>query len=260
MKTSNQLKALVRNLSRKVNVEAEVILRNFMLERLLERIAASKYRNRFILKGGMLIAAMVGIATRSTMDMDITIKEQSLRESEIVSIVTDILGVPVDDGVIFTFKSVEEIREEADYPGYRVSIEAILDKTRQVLKLDITTGDAVTPRAVGYDFKLMFEDRAITLLAYNLEKVALLAFVLLRGDNFVHNFVHFCGLNLDSSNEISNLMPEFETRFPLHKLYRISCCSYWHVQTTKTGSVVTRRNETVSPSSWKCGLRNTAAR
>jgi hypothetical protein len=88
-----------------------------------------------------------------------------------VGIVNDILGTPVDDGVILTFKSVEEIREEADYPGYRVSIGAILDKTRQVLKLDITTGDAITPGAVGYDFKLMFEDRAITLLAYNLETV-----------------------------------------------------------------------------------------
>jgi len=171
MKTSTQLKALVRNLSKEKNVEAEIILRNFMLERLLERISISDYRNNFILKGGMLIAAIVGIDTRTTMDLDATIKAQILNEAEVTTIIDDILSVPVDDNVIFTFKSVEEIHEEADYPGYRVSIEAVLDKTRQVLKVDITTGDFVTPREVQYYFKLMFEDRTISIMAYNLETV-----------------------------------------------------------------------------------------
>ena len=171
MKTSTQLKALVRNLSKEKNVEAEIILRNFMLERLLERIAASKYRNNFILKGGMLIAAMVGIDTRTTMDLDATIKARTLDKSEVAAIISDILGVSVDDGVILTFKSIEEIHEEADYPGYRISIEAVLDKTRQTIKVDITTGDFVTPREVEYNFKLMFEDRTISIMAYNLETV-----------------------------------------------------------------------------------------
>jgi len=171
VKTSTQLKALVRNLSKEKNVEAEIILRNFMLERLLERIAASKYRNNFILKGGMLIAAMVGIDTRTTMDLDATIKARTLDKSEVAAIISDILGVSVDDGVILTFKSIEEIHEEADYPGYRISIEAVLDKTRQTIKVDITTGDFVTPREVEYNFKLMFEDRTISIMAYNLETV-----------------------------------------------------------------------------------------
>jgi len=171
MKTSTQLKALVRNLSKEKNVEAEIILRNFMLERLLERISISNHRNNFILKGGMLIAAIVGIDTRTTMDLDATIKAQILNEAEVTTIIDDILSVPVDDNVIFTFKGIEEIHEEADYPGYRVSIEAVLDKTRQVLKVDITTGDFVTPREVQYYFKLMFEDRTISIMAYNLETV-----------------------------------------------------------------------------------------
>jgi len=171
MKTSTQLKALVRNLSKEKNVEAEIILRNFMLERLLERISISNYRNNFILKGGMLIAAMVGIDTRTTMDLDATIKAQILNKAEITTIISDILSVPIDDDVIFTLKSIEEIHEEADYPGYRVSIEAVLDKTRQTLKVDITTGDFVTPREVQYNFKLMFEDRTISIMAYNLETV-----------------------------------------------------------------------------------------
>ncbi len=171
MKTSTQLKALVRNLSKLKNVEAEVILRNFMMERLLERVAISKYRHSFILKGGMLIAAMVGIDTRTTMDLDATIKGQVLTEPEVAAIVQDILNVSVDDSVIFTLRGIEEIREEADYPGYRVSIEAVLDKTRQTMKMDITTGDFVTPREIEYSFKLMFEDRTISIMAYNLETV-----------------------------------------------------------------------------------------
>ncbi len=171
MKTSTQLKALVRNLSKKSNVEAEILLRNFMLERFLERIAASKYKHNFILKGGMLIAAMVGIDTRTTMDMDATIKGQTLTATEITTIIEDILATPVADGVEFSMRGIEEIREEADYPGYRVSIGAVLDKMKQTLKIDITAGDFVTPREIEYSFKLMFEDRTISIMAYNLETV-----------------------------------------------------------------------------------------
>jgi len=166
-----QLKALVRNLSKEKNVEAEIILRNFMLERFLERISVSKYRDNFILKGGMLITAMVGIDSRSTMDLDATIKGQTLTESEIVFIVCDIINITIDDGVIFTYRGIEEIREEADYPGYRVSIGAVLDKTRQTLKIDITTGDFITPKEVTYNFKLLFENRSINILTYTIETV-----------------------------------------------------------------------------------------
>jgi predicted nucleotidyltransferase component of viral defense system len=171
MKTSTQLKALVRNLSAAKNVESEIILRNFMLERFLERLSASEYRSNFILKGGMLIAAMVGIETRTTMDLDATIKGQTLSETQITDLIEGILRVPVDDGVLFTFRKMEEIREEADYPGYRVSIDAALDKTRQTMHIDITTGDFVTPREIEYSLKLMFEERSISILAYNLETV-----------------------------------------------------------------------------------------
>ncbi|HWP79621.1 MAG TPA: nucleotidyl transferase AbiEii/AbiGii toxin family protein [Candidatus Acidoferrum sp.] len=171
MKTSTQLKALIRNLSKSKNVEAEIILRTFMLERFLERVAASKYKSNFILKGGMLIAAMTGIDTRTTMDLDATIKGRNLSEPEIAAMIEDILNVEVGDNVVFRFKGIDEIHENADYPGYRVSMEAVLDKTRQTLKVDITAGDFVTPREVEYSFRLMFEDREIAILAYNLETV-----------------------------------------------------------------------------------------
>jgi predicted nucleotidyltransferase component of viral defense system len=171
VKTSNQLKAHIRNLSKAKNVEAEVLLRNFMLERFLERIAVSQYRDNFILKGGMLITALVGINTRSTMDMDATLKGQTLTEHEVAAIVDEIISTPVDDNVFFTLLGIDEIREEAIYPGYRVSLGAILEKTKQTLKVDITTGDTVTPTEVDYNFKLMFESRSISIKAYTLETV-----------------------------------------------------------------------------------------
>ncbi len=116
MKTSTQLKALIRNLSRDKDIKAEILLRNFMLERLLERIALSEYRNQFILKGGMLIAAVVGIDARATMDMDVTIKGFKLTEKELEKVINQILTVPVDDGVSMTFGKLENIRDESEYP------------------------------------------------------------------------------------------------------------------------------------------------
>lgn len=171
MRTSIQLKALIRNLSKKINVESEILLRNFMMERLLERISISNYKHNFILKGGMLIASMVGIDTRTTMDMDATIKGKSVSRTEINSIIEDILKVQIDDGAQFSLQGIEEIREEETYPGYRVSVGANFDKTRQTLKIDVTTGDAVTPKEIEYEFKLMFEERTINIMAYNLETV-----------------------------------------------------------------------------------------
>jgi hypothetical protein len=171
MIASTQLKALIRNLSKKSNMEAEILLRNFMMERFLERIAVSDYKHNFILKGGMLIAAMVGIDARTTMDMDATIKGQTLSKTELTAIIEDILKIQIEDIAVFSFQGIEEIREEADYPGYRVSILAVFDKTRQMLKIDITTGDSVTPREIEYVYKLMFENRTISIMAYNLETV-----------------------------------------------------------------------------------------
>jgi hypothetical protein len=152
-------------------VQAEILLRSFMLERFLERVSISEYKSNFILKGGMLIAAMVGIDTRSTMDMDATIIGQKLTADETTAICMNIINLHIDDGIEFIFRSIEEIHEEAEYPGYRVSIEANFDKTRQTLKIDITTGDSITPREIEYKYKLMFEDREISVMAYNLETV-----------------------------------------------------------------------------------------
>ena len=171
MISAMQLKALIRNLSREKSIQPEIILRNYMLERFLERISLSEYRHQLILKGGLLIANMIGIESRSTMDLDATVKGIMLTEEELTKMLNNILDVPVDDGVQMILMGFENIRNEADYPGIRVSIESILEKTRQALKVDITTGDAITPKEIEYNYKLLVENRNIAVMAYNLETV-----------------------------------------------------------------------------------------
>lgn len=171
MKTSMQLKSLIRNLSKEKNIQAEIILRNFMLERFLERMSLSIYKDKFILKGGMLIAAMVGIDTRTTMDLDATIKGQAIDKKNIETIINEILEIPIEDNVILKLNDIMEIHEESDYPCFRISINALFDKTKQNIKLDITTGDFITPKEVEYNFKLLFEERFLNVFAYNLETV-----------------------------------------------------------------------------------------
>ncbi len=171
MKSSTQLKALIRNISKEKNINAQILLRNYMLERLLERISVSKYRDKFILKGGMLIAAMVGIDTRSTMDMDATIKGQTVNRDNVNSILNEIVSLDIDDNVKMSLENIEEIRDESEYPGLRASIQTEFDGITNMLKLDMTTGDAIIPEEITYGFKLMFEDRILEIKAYNAETV-----------------------------------------------------------------------------------------
>lgn len=171
IKTSKQLKDLIRNLSRKKSADAQVLLRNYMMERFLERISVSDHKDRFILKGGMLVAAMVGLDARSTMDLDATIKGSDLNVKEAESIINSIISVPLDDGVVFHVKQISEIMDGAEYPGIRVSMETVFDGVVTPLKIDISTGDVITPREIRYSFRLMLEDRSIEIWAYNLETV-----------------------------------------------------------------------------------------
>ena len=164
-----QLKAKTRNLSGGDNGRALVLIRTFIMERFLERVAQSSYRDKFILKGGMLVAAMVGLEARATMDIDTTIQSLPLTMSDARKVIDDILRIDVQDGITFTVTKVSEIMEEHDYPGIRFTLEASLDNLRQVIKIDISTGDIITPHSVPYSYRLMFEDRFISLWSYNLE-------------------------------------------------------------------------------------------
>ena len=171
IKTARQLKDLIRNLSKDKSADAQILMRNYMMERFLERISLSEYRDKFILKGGMLVAAMVGLDARSTMDIDATVKGATVCIEEVENMIASIISVPVDDGVEFRVKRISEIMDEAEYPGIRISMETEFDGVITPLKIDISTGDAITPREVRYSFKLMLEDRSIEIWAYNLETV-----------------------------------------------------------------------------------------
>ena len=184
MKNAMQLKAIIKNLAKEKNISAQLVMQNFMLERLLERISISKYQSNFILKGGFLIAAMVGLDTRATMDMDVTIKNLPVNEETVRDMFEDICRIELNDDVTFSFRSIGEIREGDEYTGYRVHLTANYPPMAVPLKLDITTGDKITPREVKYSFKLLLEDRSISVLAYNLETVLAekLETVISRGD------------------------------------------------------------------------------
>ena len=169
--TARQLKDLIRNLSKKKSADAQILMRNYMMERFLERISLSEYKNQFILKGGMLVAAMVGLDARATMDLDATIKGTNVSVEDVEMIISQIISIPLDDGVSFRIKRISEIMEEADYPGVRVSMETKFDGVITPLKIDISTGDIITPREIKYNFNLMHENRTIEVWAYNLETV-----------------------------------------------------------------------------------------
>ena len=121
---SKQLKDKVRNISHGDNQTAQMLIRNFIMERFLERVSISPYRNNFILKGGMLLASLVGIDTRATMDIDSTLKALPLNEEDAVRIVNEIIRIHVEDGISFEIVKAAEIMADFEYPGVRLVLEA----------------------------------------------------------------------------------------------------------------------------------------
>lgn len=170
-KNPMQLKAIIKNEAQKKNITAQLVMQNYMLERLLERISLSKYRNNFILKGGFLISAIVGLDTRATMDLDTTIKGVSLTHEKIRGIFEDICAVEIEDDIAFEIVGVADIRETDDYPGIRVNLKANYNPISVPLTVDVTTGDVITPSEIEYSFSLLFDDRKISVWAYNMETV-----------------------------------------------------------------------------------------
>ena len=172
MSNAMSLKARIRNIAKQKSIPAQVILQNYMFERLLVRLSASSYREKFVLKGGMLVAAIVGLDNRATMDMDTTLKNLPLTPEAIQSALSDICAISFDDGVTFEVGTIFPIREDDIYGGYRVMLTARFDTLLTPLSIDISTGDAITPHAVRYSFAEIFDDnRSYEVWAYNVETV-----------------------------------------------------------------------------------------
>lgn len=171
IKTSRQLKDLVSNQAKGDSGKSQLLTRNYAMERFLERVSLSNYKDNFILKGGMLVSAMVGIDNRATLDIDTTIRNLPLNLQSAEQIIESIIAVPVEDNIRFTVKNITDIMDEAEYGGVRVSLDAYLDTMRIPLKIDISTGDVITPKQITYQYKLMFEERFLDVWAYTVETV-----------------------------------------------------------------------------------------
>lgn len=171
MNKAMQFKARIKNLASDRNIPAQAVLQNYMLERLLERIANSSYKDKFILKGGLLIASLVGIDSRTTMDMDATVMGFPLSEETLENALSEICAIQLDDDVTLTLNGIAPIRGDDEYGGFRAALLALYETINTPLKVDITTGDVITPRAVRYRFHSIFDDKEIQVWAYNVETI-----------------------------------------------------------------------------------------
>ncbi len=170
-KTPEQLKGAIRTLAKKKGIHAQEVLQIFMFERIIERLSVSSYRDRFILKGGLLISAILGVAERTTMDMDTTVKGLPMDEHSIRKAVSEILDQPVHDGIKFQLLDLTHIREDDEYENFRASIQAIYGKMKIPMKMDITTGDEITPKEIQFSYPFLFDDRQVIVKAYPQETI-----------------------------------------------------------------------------------------
>ena len=168
---SESLKGRVRNIANSKNLRPQEILQMFFFERFLDRLSKSKYKFNFVIKGGLLISSMIGIDNRTTMDMDTTIKGVPLQEEVIRNIVSEIINVKVDDGIEFEITDISHIREEDEYENFRVHLIANFEKIKNDMKIDITTGDAITPKEIEYLYPCLFQEESLRILAYPLETI-----------------------------------------------------------------------------------------
>lgn len=164
-----QLKGRIKSLSQKNHADPRTLLRMYMMERFLERISVSSYKDQFIIKGGILVTSLVGTALRSTMDIDASVKNLNVSEETIQTAISSICTIDLHDGVSFRLKQFIHIMDELEYPGIRITLDALLDAMPVPMKIDISTGDVITPKEIQYQYKLLLEDRFIPLWSYNLE-------------------------------------------------------------------------------------------
>lgn len=171
MRTPEQLKGYLRNLAKEKKISAQELLQVFMFERLIERLSMSEYRDNLVLKGGLLVASLIGIDERTTMDMDTTIVGYPVTEESMEALIKDILAVKLDDDIQFKYIGLTPIRKNDDYSNYTITLEARYEGILVPLKIDVTTGDVITPSKIAYDYYLSFEDKTVLIYSYPLETI-----------------------------------------------------------------------------------------
>jgi len=171
MKTSEQIKGAIRNISKKTGVNPNSLLQMCLFEGILEKISKSKYRENFILKGGLLISSLIGVNVRSTMDMDTTLRGIPLNEVSITNILNEILAIEIDADIEYKLIKLSPIRQEDVYEDFCASISCIFGKINASLNIDITTGDVITPREMNYSYSKILEEGTISIMTYTIETI-----------------------------------------------------------------------------------------
>lgn len=171
MRTAEQLKGKVRSFANKSGLMSQEVLQMYLFERVIDRLSHSKYKENFVIKGGFLIASMIGVKERTTMDMDTTVQGIPMDEETIESIWREVFSIDVEDGIEFVFDRITPIRDDDDYNNFRLYFFAKQGKINNPMKIDITTGDKITPAAIEYSYKTIFDEKDISICAYNLETI-----------------------------------------------------------------------------------------
>ena len=171
MKTSEQIKGAIRNISKKTGVNANSLLQMCLFEGILEKISKSKYKNHFILKGGLLISSLIGVEMRSTLDIDTTIRGLPMNEENISKILQEILEIYIDADIVYRLVKLERIRTEDFYEDFSATISCRYGKINTNLNIDITTGDIITPKEVQYFYEKILEEGSISILTYTIETI-----------------------------------------------------------------------------------------
>lgn len=171
IKNRDSLKAKASNLSKKTNIPNKYLIQNFMFEALLKRISKSKYKNKFVIKGGLLLSSVFGVNLRSTMDLDTTIKGLPLDRDTITKVINEIISIDVEDNVRLEIENMKDIREEELYSGFEVNLKAEFDGLKTNLMIDITTGDIITHKEVEFKYSTLFDNETINIMTYNYETI-----------------------------------------------------------------------------------------
>ena len=171
IKNKDSLKAKASNLAIQTNIPNKYIIQNFMFEALLKRISNSVYKDKFIIKGGLLLTSIFGVNLRSTMDLDTTIKGLPLNKSTITKVITEIINIDLKDNITFEIENIKDIREEDLYSRYNVNLKADFDGLKTNLMIDITTGNIITYKEVEFKYNTLFDNDTINIMTYNYETI-----------------------------------------------------------------------------------------
>ena len=171
IKNKDSLKAKVSNLASATNIPNKYLIQSFMFEALLKRISISKYKDKFIIKGGLLLSSIFGVNLRSTMDLDTTIKGLPLDRITITRVVNEIISIDLKDNIKLEIENIKDIREEELYSGFNVNLKAEFDGLRTNLMIDITTGDVITYKEVQFEYKTLFDNEIVNIMTYNYETI-----------------------------------------------------------------------------------------